>query len=374
MKLKNILSVICILLAVVSCSMEDEVLDGNSTNLILEKGAAYVTVDISTAKATTKAVSRGESHINGSLAGDYINSCYLLLLDNDGNIVNRAFATELSGTTVKYEKNILVKVGAVTKIIAVVNGSHLHEKLDACTTLSQIRAIRDDKAEHRVKVGEGTISWPEGFEGSSSTTGNLPSVTVSIEAVQRTAVVDLTGFYVKYMDGVETTEVRLTEAWFTNLKKNTGLFEEGTGDFYDTKNLIPMEILDSDKGEMVDNILKPSVLDIEAKVDNFKDHIKTQGTPLNHTNCFFSAVFPNTVKTNPVTLHLAFTVDGKRETRDYVINPDRATNTTGHGWVEPGNWYRLNVIVHVTAAGIESLEVVGWNEVLIGGNNGVEFK
>ena len=197
MKLKNILSVICILLAVVSCSMEDEVLDGNSTNLILEKGAAYVTVDISTAKATTKAVGRGESHINGSLAGDYINSCYLLLLDNDGNIVNRAFATELSGTTVKYEKNILVKVGAVTKIIAVVNGSHLHEKLDACTTLSQIRAIRDDKAEHRVKVGEGTISWPEGFEGSSSTTGNLPSVTVSIEAVQRTAVVGLNGFYVK---------------------------------------------------------------------------------------------------------------------------------------------------------------------------------
>ena len=80
------------------------------------------------------------------------------------------------------------------------------------------------------------------------------------------------------------------------------------------------------------------------------------------------------MKTNPVTLHLAFTVDGKRETRDYVINPDRATNTTGHGWVEPGNWYRLNVIVHVTAAGIESLEVVGWNEVLVGGNNGVEFK
>ena len=168
MKLKNILSVICILLAVVSCSMEDEVLDGNSTNLILEKGAAYVTVDISTAKATTKAVGRGESHINGSLAGDYINSCYLLLLDNDGNIVNRAFATELSGTTVKYEKNILVKVGAVTKIIAVVNGSHLHEKLDACTTLSQIRAIRDDKAEHRVKVGEGTIVIISSVTGTTS--------------------------------------------------------------------------------------------------------------------------------------------------------------------------------------------------------------
>ena len=85
----------------------------------------------------------------------------------------------------------------------------------------------------------------------------------------------------------------LTEAWFTNLKKRIPVYlKKGLMIFYDTKNLIPMEILDSDKGEMVDNILKPSVqLDIEAKVDNFKDHIKTQGTPLNHTNCFFQRSF-----------------------------------------------------------------------------------
>lgn len=382
MKLKNILSIFCFLSIVVSCSMEDETILNDISKEIdnSTENVAYVSVNIASLGTKTKstATSSGSSEPYDPLNGDYISTCYLLLLNDEGKIINRSYTTyAYPGLESLEEIKVLTKVRSVSRAIAIVNSSISTDVINACDNFDDLqKKMIETDAFHRVKLGEGKIIWSADFEGSSSTKENVPVLSINdpIVVQQLTANIDLTKFQVKYTDGVETPEVRLTKVSFSNLPKTMGLFETiENPEYASTDNLIPSNVLSDlyDPNSLViENVITPDVLNLST------GEVKSKGTELNHSNAFFLSVFPNQSIENPITMHMTFTVDGKEDTRTYIINrptDNGFNNQSGHDYVEAGYWYHMKLILHVTSAGIGELEVTGWKEVIIGGD-GVEFK
>ena len=76
MKLKNILSVVCFLFVATACSMEDSILDDDSSKLVPEDGSAYVSAVINLEGTQTKATT-GNSSDPQEYVADAIASCAL---------------------------------------------------------------------------------------------------------------------------------------------------------------------------------------------------------------------------------------------------------------------------------------------------------
>ncbi|WP_122331606.1 hypothetical protein [Parabacteroides sp. AF48-14] len=355
MKLKNILSIICCLVAMASCSMEDDMM-GNSDSGQLTKDT-YLSVKVATADVITKA---GESHPAGEATYGSVNNCYYFILDGNGEVLNRRYVDSTPSSI-----NFLVKMNQGVSILAVVNCDDLKNELDTKADKAGIMNVVSSDAGKMVKVGEESISWT-GITGSPSTAPTTEStVNVSILVKEITALVSFDGFYVRYKDNIYDTKVRLTAITLSNLKGSVTL--GGTeGALSGTKDIL------------TNGYLIPVALKNEATINNYKDEsskLDAQGLETASTiENLRTSVFPNATGDDHLTMTLTFTVNGRVDTRTYVINPLRDTNTTGHNYVQAGYWYKMNVILNITAAGIESLEVVPWNEVLIGGTNGVEFK
>lgn len=355
MKLKNILSIICFLFVVASCSVEDDTIMNDVTNNIENNevsGSAYVSVSVKSEQSATKATT-GNSSKPSDYSSHPISNCYLLLLDDDSNILYRAFNDwgDNPVTNVSFEDfKILVKLKSVTKVIAVINGSsNFRSKMDGCVSLSDLAGIREEDAGSVLSFGEGSIDWT-GVKGSESTKNDVPVVKVSgITAKFRIANVELSKFNIKYFDcNEESYKVQLDNFWLTGMKSSVGLYDEG-------ENAINNESPE-------DNISFVSE-------DNSFDNLRTNKDKYSKENseefilekfnliqewATFRYVFPNTDGENKVTAHLRFSVTtahGKKYyEREYIVNRpsgDGFTNNSGTEYVNPGYWYQLNVTVHV---------------------------
>ena len=324
MKLKNILSFFCFLAAMASCSMEDDILNDNSSKLLPEEGSAYVSAVINLGNTQTKATT-GSSSAPEAYYADAISSCALFLLDATDKVVGVHTETYTGSETSK-EIKFLTKVNVATKAVAVVNYNPSNsENVLACSDLAALKAYMEHDANYRIKIGEGTINWT-GVVGSTSTTANLGTGTTSITVKSRTAIVELVKFVVKYEGAGTQPTVKLTEVSLENLKSDGGLYNEGVA-FW-------------------------------ANPFSFTDNLPA--VPAYYgDNAFRKNVYPNTNNEKPITLKLKFTVDGKSSSefeRSYIINrptEGNFTNNSGHTYVEPGYWYQLSATVTVNTGKID---------------------
>lgn len=319
MKLKNILSVLCFFFVVVACSMEDDVLDGNSSKLVPEEGSAYVSAVINLGGTQTKATT-GNSSAPEEYAAEAIASCALFLLDSNDKVVGVHTETYTNSNATSQEIRFLTKVNVATKAVAVVNyNPNNSENILACSTYQEIQAYKEYDANYRIKVGEGTISWT-GITGSASTTGTLEEAKVDITVKSRTAIVELVNFDVKFEGAGNEPNVQLTEVSFSNLKSEGGLYSEGSS---------------------------------FADVFSFTNNLPIGKGVYGKNGYFRKNVYPNTTEVTPVTLNLKFTVDGKSSPefeRSYIINRPTSggfVNNSGHEYVQPGYWYQLSATVTV---------------------------
>lgn len=336
MKLKNILSVLCFLLAATACSMEDDILNDNSTKLVPEEGSAYVSATINLGGTQTKATT-GNSSAPEEYGADAITSCALFLLDANNKVVGVHSETNPESTATSKEIKFLTKVNVATKVVAVVNynSNNSPENLLACSTYQEIQAYKEYNADYRIKVGEGTISWA-GITGSASTTGTLEEAKVNIKVESKTAIVELVRFAVKYEGAGAHPTVQLKEVSLSNLKSEGGLYSEGTS---------------------------------FANVFSFTGNLPID--PGSYEIGYFRKnVYPNTTETKPVTLNLKFTVDGKDSPefeRSYIINrptDKNFTNNSEHTYVQPGFWYQLSATVTVNTGKIDcaiACHVLDWD-------------
>ena len=352
MKLKNILSIICFLFVVASCSVEDDTIMNDVTNNIENEitGSAYVSVGVRSGQSATKATEG-----NASKPSDYgyshpISNCYLLLLDDADNILYRAFkdyGDEPVSSVPANDFKILVKVGSVTKAIAVINASvDFRDKIKVCITLDDLKDKRELDAFSVLAIGDGKIDWGN-IKGSESTINSVPVVEVSsIVAKNRVANVELSKFNIKYFDCDEDSyKVKLENFWLTGMKSSVGLYSEGE-DAIKNENLGDGKISDNDFDNLR-NIEEQYSKEISNEFILEKFNLKQE-------QATFRYVFPNTNGTEKVTAHLRFSVTTVHGTkyyeREYIVNRpsgDGFINNSGTAYVNPGYWYQLNVTVHV---------------------------
>ncbi|WP_288207439.1 hypothetical protein [uncultured Parabacteroides sp.] len=352
MKLKNILSIICFLFVVASCSVEDDTIMNDVTNNIENEitGSAYVSVGVRSGQSATKATEG-----NASKPSDYgyshpISNCYLLLLDDADNILYRAFkdyGDEPVSSVPASDFKILVKVGSVTKAIAVINASvDFRDKIKVCITLDDLKDKRELDAFSVLAIGDGKIDW-RNIEGSESTMNSVPVVEVSsIVAENRVANVELSKFNIKYFDCDEDSyKVKLENFWLTGMKSSVGLYSEGE-DAIKNENLGDGKISDNDFDNLR-NIEEQYSKEISNEFILEKFNLKQE-------QATFRYVFPNTNGTEKITAHLRFSVTTAHGTkyyeREYIVNRpsgDGFINNSGTAYVNPGYWYQLNVTVHV---------------------------
>ena len=352
MKLKNILSIICFLFVVASCSVEDDTIMNDVTNNIENEitGSAYVSVGVRSGQSATKATEG-----NASKPSDYgyshpISNCYLLLLDDADNILYRAFkdyGDEPVSSVPASDFKILVKVGSVTKAIAVINASvDFRDKIKVCITLDDLKDKRELDAFSVLAIGDGKIDW-RNIEGSESTMNSVPVVEVSsIVAENRVANVELSKFNIKYFDCDEDSyKVKLENFWLTGMKSSVGLYSEGE-DAIKNENLGDGKISDND----FDNLRNIE----EQYSKEISNEFILEKFTLKQEQATFRYVFPNTNGTEKITAHLRFSVTTAHGTkyyeREYIVNRpsgDGFINNSGTAYVNPGYWYQLNVTVHV---------------------------
>lgn len=355
MKLKNILSIICFLFVVASCSVEDDTIMNDVTNNIENEitGSAYVSVGVRSGQSATKATEGNASEPSGYGYSHPISNCYLLLLDDADNILYRAFkdyGDEPVSSVPANDFKILVKVGSVTKAIAVINASvDFRDKIKVCITLDDLKDKRELDASSILAIGEEQINW-EGVNGSESTKIDVPVVNVSgIVAKTRVANVELSKFNIKYFDCDEQShKVQLENFWLTGMKKGVGLYDEGG-------NETESESADDEISEIGENNNLGKLRENEDKYSKeVSDSFIHEKFILIQELATFRYVFPNTNGSQKVTAHLRFSVTTAHGTkyyeREYIVNRptgDGFTNNSETEYVNPGYWYQLNVTVHV---------------------------
>lgn len=333
MKLKNILSVVCFLFVATACSMEDSILDDDSSKLVPEDGSAYVSAVINLEGTQTKATT-GNSSDPQEYVADAIASCALFLLDSEGKVVGVHTETYNSTATTQ-EIRYLTKVNVATKAVAVVNYNPGNsESLLACSDYDDLKNYVEHDAHYRLKIGEGAIDWTE-VVGSSSTTENLSTATTAITVKSRTAIVELAEFAVRYKTDKRPV-VKLESVSLSNLKTQGGWLE-------DLKSGVTTGRFDFDKTTY-------SLPRTPGFYNGDDGHYPLRAD-----------VYPNTDgggRAEFVTLTLTFSVtegnDSKIYNRSYIINrPSEEdgsfTNNSGHVYVEAGYWYQLKATVNVTS-------------------------
>ena len=334
MKLKNILSVLCFFFVAVACSMEDDVLDGNSSKLVPEEGSAYVSAVINLGGTQTKATT-GNSSALEEYEVDAIASCALFLLDSNNKVVGVHTETYTNSIAISQEIKFLTKVNVATKAVAVVNyNPNNSENILACSDYNALQSYMEHDANYRIKIGEGQIDWT-GVVGSSSTTGDLGMAETSITVESRTAIVELVEFAVNYKTNRQPV-VKLESVSLSNLKTQGGWSEDlkgvttGSFNFDKTTYALPRN---------------------PGYYSSDENHYPLRAN-----------VYPNTDGGNNsekfVTLTLTFSVtDGgasRTYDRSYIINRPTEqdgsfTNNSGHDYVKAGHWYQLKATVNVAS-------------------------
>lgn len=242
MKLKNILSVMCIVFAAVSCSTEDDILNEiGATNPVENKvsNEAYIAFKTFLASGVnTKSIEDG-GELAANEAEAAINSCSLILLNGDAvqavvdgvhvdkdNVIVKTASPTAAGDTVKF----LVKVNQANYRLMVIANSDT--KFAGCATLSDVESkIQSDNISNLVKVGIKDVTFPTGFEGYASTieSANHPVMT-DVVLTQLTARVELKGFNVEFINNTKPVDITIKKIEVKNINTRSNIGNDAIND------------------------------------------------------------------------------------------------------------------------------------------------
>lgn len=233
MKLKNILSILCVFFVAISCSMEDDILNEVGPTRPIEdevSGEAYIAIKtlLSSGAETKSLQDKGE--LGATEAEAKITSCSLILLNGntvqsvaDGvfvdkdNVIVKTASPDAAGDTVKF----MVKVNQANYRLMVVANSNT--TFTDCATLSDVEAkIQSDNVDDLVKVGINDVTFPDGFKGYASTVeSSQHPVMTTVTLKQLTARIELLGFNVSFINDTKPVNIVVTKVEVQNLNNNS---------------------------------------------------------------------------------------------------------------------------------------------------------
>lgn len=328
MKLKNILSVFCCVVAMASCSMEDDILNDAGKEIQNQNSDREAVLNISLAsttlftKSTEEAVGDKESKLE---------NCVLALMEGD-NVLSVRTSSDIATTGKVNDVTFLTKVRSGLSLIAIVNVANPDAYLNSATrdALNKEVAVDPNSDACLVKQGEKTIEFPAGFGSTSTAATDENTLPVVIPVSQLAAKIQLAAFNVTYATDLQKQKsVTLTSVSFENINKKSYVF----GEF---------------------------ALDKDSKIITLNKVLSAGG------NTIGSSVYSyaNTNTTSPVQMKLTFRIDeagsmqSETVTKTYVVN--KANNNTsfeGEGsnnYVNPGYLYRINVNMTVNTHVIDA--------------------
>lgn len=319
MKLKNILSVFCCLVAMASCSMEDDVLNSPVKEIQSPNSEREAILNINLASTTlfTKSteVANGDKETK-------LENCVLVLMEGD-NVLSVRTSSDIEAATGKVNNaTFLTKVRSGLSLIAIVNVANPDDYLSVATraALNKEVAVDPNSAACLVKQGESKIEFPVGFGSSSTKLTEENTLSVKINVSQLAAKIELNTFNITYASGIQKTKsVTLTSVSFDNINKKSYIFTEHDLD-KDTNTFTLDRVLST--GE---NVIGSSVYS-----------------------------YANTNEANPVNMTLTFRIGevgsmhSETVTKSYVVNKTNGPGTSLEGegsgdYVNPGYLYRINV-------------------------------
>lgn len=319
MKLKNILSVFCCLVAMASCSMEDDVLNSPVKEIQSPNSERETILNINLASTTlfTKSteVANGDKETK-------LENCVLVLMEGD-DVLSVRTSNDIDATTGKVNNaTFLTKVRSGLSLIAIVNVANTNDYLSVATraALNKEVAVDPNSAACLVKQGESKIEFPVGFGSSSTELTEENTLSVKINVSQLAAKIELNTFNITYASGIQKEKlVTLTSVSFDNINKKSYIFTEHDLD-KDTNTFTLDRVLSA--GE---NVIGSSVYS-----------------------------YANTNEANPVNMTLTFRIGevgsmhSETVTKSYVVNKTNGPGTSLEGegsdnYVNPGYLYRINV-------------------------------
>lgn len=333
MTLRNITLIASILIAAVSCSMEDD-LSNDVTKAINEaKGEAYISLNVNAPAATlTKAT---EFHATDST----VNHCSIILLDG-GNVVTAiddAVVRDFEGKKAVFASNgtdpikFLVKVSKTYEVMIVANSTVAFEGT-TYNTYAKIQAAlqgANDLSSY-AKVGKASVAVPANYEYASTSTTDAQMwanpVFVKVQLEQLSARIELAEFNVTgYTTGATPMNLTISKVELININtvSYTQLAAQAAGSTYtnDERNF--------------SNLLVRSA----GVASNQSSSYTFEG----NRPVFYS--FRNSDANNQVAMRIYFKLgNDEKVSRDLVINS---------GNIEPGYLYRIIVNSTITNDNVE---------------------
>lgn len=331
MKLKNILSVFCCLVAMASCSMEDDVLNSPVKEIQSPNSEREAILNINLASTTlfTKSteVANGDKETK-------LENCVLVLMEGD-NVLSVRASNDIEAATGKVNNaTFLTKVRSGLSLIAIVNVANPDDYLSVATrtALNKEVAVDPNSAACLVKQGESKIEFPTGFGSSSTKLTEENTLSVKINVSQLAAKIELNTFNITYASGIQKEKsVTLTSVSFDNINKKSYIFDE------------------------------------HELVNDSKTFTLDRGLSATGENVIGSSVYSyaNTNGANPVKMTLTFRIDeegsmhSETVTKTYVVNKTNGSGTSFEGegsdnYVNPGYLYRINVNMTVNTHVIDT--------------------
>ncbi len=363
MALKNTLTIVCMLFAVFSCSMDDELINNidnaKNNNVPALAGQAAISLNIDMPKGI--ATRAAEGYEDPTVAESNITNCSLILLDGeskvikaiDGCSVKKANGTVYKGTNSVDELTALdtvkfvVKVGDAKnyKVMVVANSSIKFEKF---TTLGQIQDAIQTTSEYGkfVKVGTGNVvidsNW-EGYPGYATIEEAQVkhAVNVQVQLTQLEARIEVASFAITGFNDLSIPQdVVLKKIEFSNLYKVS----------FTNKDAQAEQIAGVDC--YVPSSVSSKAYDIKVYDATKADNAAYE---FNETEKLVVYSFRNDGNDGvnfddnkkPVSVRIYYTVGGQdRKTKEIIIDK---------GSVVGGNLYRLNVTMN--ALNYDDIEV-----------------
>lgn len=275
MKLKNILSVLGLLVIMISCSMDDEVVLNDIDKEIQDNVEAYAYFDLNLVGegSMTKSSSFGENE-NPNENESSVHNCYLAIFDAadtkpllnsfyyvDGTVkpvsgeaytysLGSHFQIKVSKDESKRPDLIFVAIANINYDEATINnGTSSLATLKACKTYDALMAATIfENPTVLVKKGEKTIAKNEYQTSSSISNHDEYCTSVTIPVYQRSAAVELSEFIVKAKKSDNTFEIlEPTDVTFNlyNVNLRTNVNTAAT----DTHNIEEVVYNDTKKGD-----------------------------------------------------------------------------------------------------------------------------
>ncbi|RHO70402.1 hypothetical protein DW083_13545 [Parabacteroides sp. AF48-14] len=357
MKLKNILSILCVFFIATACSMEDDIIqnDFGKNNEAFSDGNVHLSFTLQGGTATTKSSATGNPATEEIAATEAISTCSVILFKGDDVLAVRDGVAVTNNTTLPTDFSILTKEQTGLHVMIVANSTISfanYSDMDAVKAAVQTTTGFADGT--LVKVGTAAINFSDksaaanvNYAASTSTAKTETNTyTQAVTVYQLAARIELAHFNVTYDTNSESADVIIKSVRLlnSNLSSKTGIGAEkvvaGNYNVEETNNYQNT----------------PSLL------SNYTVYTNKVATDLENPVVFYS--YKNTNQTaitvsderyeeginedNLTKVEIKFTVGTEEYTKAYVINRPGDDNTTGTTYVNPNYIYRLTVKMKVT--------------------------